>query len=175
MRDASLATTRSIVLVDRTSGERRFVLANRRPFERAAPDFDDVRLRANHVVLCDGHMARPARALLERARSAGAATIGDFADTRPSTRRLLPFVDHAIVPEEFVGAVQGDLNSRRGNIDGFESRGTVQVISAEVPLASMFGYVNSLRSMTQGRGTYTMQFERYAQVPESVAQGIVFH
>jgi elongation factor G len=80
-----------------------------------------------------------------------------------------------VVPEEFVGAVQGDLNGRRGNIDGFESRGGAQVIAAEVPLASMFGYVNSLRSMTQGRGTYTMQFERYAQVPESVASGMVFH
>jgi elongation factor G len=80
-----------------------------------------------------------------------------------------------VVPEEFVGAVQGDLASRRGDIAGFESRGRVQVITAQVPLAQMFGYVNDLRSMTQGRGTYTMQFQRYAQVPDSVAQGIVFH
>ena len=56
--------------------------------------------------------------------------------------------------------------------DGFPA---VQEISAEVPLASMFGYVNDLRSMTQGRGTYTMQFEKYARVPENVAQGIVYH
>ena len=80
-----------------------------------------------------------------------------------------------VVPEEFVGGVQGDLNSRRGNISGFEARGGVQVISAEVPLASMFGYVNSLRSMTQGRGTYTMQFDRYARVPNVVAENIVYH
>jgi elongation factor G len=80
-----------------------------------------------------------------------------------------------VVPEEFVGGVQGDLNSRRGNITGFESRGKVQVVTAEVPLATMFGYVNNLRSMTQGRGTYTMQFQQYAQVPESAAENIVYH
>jgi elongation factor G len=80
-----------------------------------------------------------------------------------------------VVPEEFVGGVQGDLNSRRGNITGFEARSGAQVVTAEVPLAEMFGYVNNLRSMTQGRGTYTMQFERYAQVPENVAQGLVYH
>ncbi len=80
-----------------------------------------------------------------------------------------------VTPEEFVGAVQGDLNSRRGNITGFEARGNTQAIMAVVPLATMFGYVNNLRSMTQGRATYTMQFESYAQVPESVAQSIVFH
>jgi elongation factor G len=80
-----------------------------------------------------------------------------------------------VTPDEFVGPVQGDLNSRRGHITGFDSRGTAQVITAEVPLATMFGYVNNLRSMTQGRATYTMQFSRYAQVPDNVAQGIVFH
>jgi elongation factor G len=80
-----------------------------------------------------------------------------------------------VVPEEFVGAVQGDINSRRGNITGFESRANVQVITAGVPLSTMFGYVNSLRSMSQGRGTYTMQFQRYSRVPESAARGIVFH
>jgi elongation factor G len=79
------------------------------------------------------------------------------------------------VPDEFVGPVQGDLNSRRGDINGFESRGNAQVITAEVPLAAMFGYVNSLRSMTQGRGTYTMQFRRYARVPEAVAQTVAYH
>jgi elongation factor G len=80
-----------------------------------------------------------------------------------------------VVPDEFVGPVQGDLNSRRGDINGFESRGNAQVITAEVPLAAMFGYVNSLRSMTQGRGTYTMQFRRYARVPEAVAQSVAYH
>ena len=80
-----------------------------------------------------------------------------------------------VVPEEFVGAVQGDLNSRRGNINGFESRGNLQVIAAEVPLASMFGYVNNLRSMTQGRATYAMQFSHYEQVPARVSEGIVYN
>jgi elongation factor G len=80
-----------------------------------------------------------------------------------------------VIPEEFVGGVQGDLNSRRGSITGFEARGTAQVIDAEVPLSTMFGYVNNLRSMTQGRGTYTMQFLRYAEVPQNVAKDIVFH
>jgi len=80
-----------------------------------------------------------------------------------------------VTPEEFVGSVQGDLNSRRGAITGFESRGNAQVINADVPLACMFGYVNNLRSLTQGRATYTMQFRRYARVPENVAEGLVFH
>ena len=80
-----------------------------------------------------------------------------------------------VVPDEFVGGVQGDLNSRRGHITGFEARGGAQVVNAEVPLASMFGYVNNLRSLTQGRATYTMQFLKYSQVPESVSQRIVFH
>jgi elongation factor G len=81
----------------------------------------------------------------------------------------------AVTPEEFVGAVQGDINSRRGEITGIEMRGNAQAIQAEVPLATMFGYVNALRSLTQGRATYTMQFSRYSQVPEQVANGIVFN
>jgi elongation factor G len=80
-----------------------------------------------------------------------------------------------VTPEEFVGGVQGDLSSRRGTITGFERRATTQVITAEVPLAEMFGYVGSLRSMTQGRATYTMQFARYLQVPANVAEGIVYY
>ena len=80
-----------------------------------------------------------------------------------------------VVPEEFVGGVQGDLNSRRGDITGFELRSGAQVITAEVPLAAMFGYVNELRSLTQGRGTYTMQFLRYAEAPASVREKLVFH
>ncbi len=81
----------------------------------------------------------------------------------------------AVTPEEFVGAVQGDLNSRRGDITGFDMRGNAKAIVAQVPLATMFGYVNNLRSMTQGRATYTMQFSHYAQVPANVAEGIVYH
>jgi elongation factor G len=80
-----------------------------------------------------------------------------------------------VTPEEFVGGVQGDLNSRRGNITGFERRANGQVVTAEVPLAEMFGYVGSLRSMTQGRATYTMQFSHYLQVPANVAEGLVYY
>jgi elongation factor G len=78
-----------------------------------------------------------------------------------------------VTPEEFVGSVQGDLNSRRGKLTGIDVRGGAQVIRAEVPLATMFGYVNNLRSMTQGRATYTMQFSHYAKVPVSAAQEIL--
>jgi elongation factor G len=78
-----------------------------------------------------------------------------------------------VTPEDFVGLVQGDLNSRRGNITGAALRGNAQTIRAEVPLATMFGYVNSLRSMTQGRATYTMEFVHYSEVPPAVAGEIV--
>jgi elongation factor G len=81
----------------------------------------------------------------------------------------------SVTPEEFVGAVQGDLNGRRGTITGFSARSNVQAITAEVPLATMFNYVNNLRSMTQGRGTYTMQFSHYAEVPPEIVSEIVFH
>jgi elongation factor G len=76
-------------------------------------------------------------------------------------------------PEEFVGSVQGDLNARRGQITGLDVQAGAQVIKAEVPLAQMFGYVNTLRSQTQGRATYTMQFSSYAEVPPAVAGNIV--
>ncbi len=80
-----------------------------------------------------------------------------------------------VTPEEFVGGLQGDLSSRRGNITGIERRGNTQIIDAEVPLAEMFGYVSNLRSMSQGRATYTMQFSHYLQVPANVAEGIVYY
>jgi elongation factor G len=78
-----------------------------------------------------------------------------------------------VTPDDFVGAVQGDLNSRRGHLTGIDTRGNAQVIHAQVPLATMFGYVNSLRSMTQGRATYTMQFSHYDRVPDEVARKLV--
>jgi elongation factor G len=74
-----------------------------------------------------------------------------------------------LTPEDYVGDVIGDLNSRRGQIRGTEGRGIAQVIDAMVPLANMFGYVNSLRSMSQGRAQYTMTFDHYEQVPQAVA------
>ncbi|MBN1301282.1 MAG: elongation factor G [Melioribacteraceae bacterium] len=74
-----------------------------------------------------------------------------------------------ITPEEYMGDVMGDLNSRRGKIEGFMARRDAQVIRGTVPLASMFGYATTLRSMTQGRAIYTMQFSHYAEAPKSVA------
>jgi elongation factor G len=77
-----------------------------------------------------------------------------------------------VTPEEYTGSVIGDLNSRRGHIQGQDMRGNANVINAMVPLANMFGYVNVLRSMTQGRATFTMQFDHYEQVPQNVAQEV---
>ena len=77
-----------------------------------------------------------------------------------------------VTPEEFMGDVIGDVNSRRGRIEGTELRGNAQVINAFVPLASMFGYATDLRSATQGRATYSMEFSHYEQVPASVAEAI---
>ncbi|MEM7694286.1 MAG: elongation factor G [Pseudomonadota bacterium] len=77
-----------------------------------------------------------------------------------------------VTPDEFAGTVMGDLNSRRGQIQGTETRGVASVVNAFVPLANMFGYVSNLRSMTQGRAQYTMQFDHYEQVPQAVAQEV---
>jgi elongation factor G len=78
-----------------------------------------------------------------------------------------------VTPQEFMGDVIGDLTSRRGHIEGVEPRGNGQVIGAVVPLSTMFGYATDLRSMTQGRATFTMQFKRYSEVPSSIADEIV--
>ena len=77
-----------------------------------------------------------------------------------------------VTPEDYTGSVIGDLNSRRGHIQGQDMRGNANVVNAMVPLANMFGYVNVLRSMTQGRATFTMQFDHYEQVPQNVAQEV---
>ncbi|PYM97056.1 MAG: elongation factor G [Candidatus Rokuibacteriota bacterium] len=87
---------------------------------------------------------------------------------------LEPVMDVEVVtPEEYMGAIVGDLNSRRGRIASMEARGTSQVIRASVPLGQMFGYATEMRSMTQGRATYTMQFARYEEVPPSIAEEIM--
>jgi len=78
-----------------------------------------------------------------------------------------------VVPEEYMGDVIGDLNSRRGKIQGMESRGGAQVIGAHVPLSSMFGYATDLRSATQGRANYTMVFDHYEQVPKAISEEII--
>jgi elongation factor G len=77
-----------------------------------------------------------------------------------------------VTPEEFMGDVIGDLNRRRGRVEGMEPRGNAQVVRAMVPLSEMFGYATDVRSMTQGRATYTMQFLRYEEVPKSLAEQI---
>jgi elongation factor G len=78
-----------------------------------------------------------------------------------------------VTPEEFVGEVMGELNSRRGRITGMESRGATQVVQAQVPLATMFGYATTVRSATQGRATFTMQFDHYEPVSASLAEEIL--
>jgi elongation factor G len=78
-----------------------------------------------------------------------------------------------VTPEDYMGDVIGDLSSRRGRIEGMEQKGNGQTIRALVPLADMFGYATDLRSRTQGRATYTMQFQEYAEVPESISKEIV--
>jgi elongation factor G len=80
-----------------------------------------------------------------------------------------------VTPEEFLGTVIGDLSSRRGRVQGQEPRGNAVAVKANVPLSSMFGYATDLRSSTQGRATYTMQFERYEEVPSNIAEEIVEH
>jgi elongation factor G len=77
-----------------------------------------------------------------------------------------------VVPEEYMGDVIGDLNARRGHIEGMEARGNAQVVRGFVPLAEMFGYATDLRSRTQGRGTYTMQFSHYQEVPKTIAEAV---
>ncbi|WP_353893429.1 elongation factor G [Proteinivorax hydrogeniformans] len=79
----------------------------------------------------------------------------------------------AVVPEEYMGDVMGDINSRRGRIEGMENVGGAQVIKGYVPLSEMFGYATDLRSKTQGRGTYSMEFSHYDQVPKSIAEEIM--
>ncbi len=77
-----------------------------------------------------------------------------------------------VMPEAYMGDIIGDLNSRRGNVTGMDQRGNARVVTAMVPLANMFGYVNNLRSMSQGRAQYTMHFDHYEQVPQSVADEV---
>jgi len=83
------------------------------------------------------------------------------------------FSVEVVTPEEFMGEVIGDLNRRRGHILGMEQRGNAQIVTAEVPLAEMFGYATDVRSNTQGRATYTMQFDRYQVVPPHIAEKVV--
>ncbi|MBM7707513.1 elongation factor G [Chryseomicrobium aureum] len=78
-----------------------------------------------------------------------------------------------VIPEEYLGDIMGDITSRRGRVEGMEARGNAQVVRAMVPLAEMFGYATSLRSNTQGRGTFSMTFDHYEEVPKSIAEEII--
>ena len=93
---------------------------------------------------------------------------------KSSPRLLEPVMSVEVVTaEEYMGDIIGDLNSRRGQVGAMDNRGNARVITAMVPLANMFGYVNTLRSMSQGRATYTMTFDHYDQVPQAVAEEVV--
>ena len=85
------------------------------------------------------------------------------------------FKVEVVTPEDFIGDVIGDLSKRRGRLEGQEPRGNAVAITAEVPLGEMFGYATDLRSNTQGRANYTMQFEKYDEVPPNIAEKIVEH
>jgi elongation factor G len=93
---------------------------------------------------------------------------------RATPKLLEPMMAVEVVtPEDYLGDVMGNLNSRRGRVEHLEPSGNAQSITAKVPLAEMFGYATDLRSMTQGRATFTMQFDRYEEVPQSIASGII--
>ena len=102
-----------------------------------------------------------AMAFRDAARKAGAVLL------EPSMRL------EVVVPEEYMGDIISDLNSRRGRVRSMEAHGGTQIINARVPLAGMFGYATDLRSRTQGRATFSMHFERYEQVPQQVGEEIV--
>ena len=83
------------------------------------------------------------------------------------------FKVEVVTPEDFLGDVIGDLSRRRGRVEGQEQRGNALAVTARVPLSEMFGYATDVRSMTQGRATYTMQFDTYEEVPSNIAEQIV--
>ena len=104
---------------------------------------------------------------------AGRAAFREAAQSA-APKLLEPIMDVEVVtPEEYMGDVIGDLNSRRGQIAGTESRSNATVIKSKVPLANMFGYVSHLRSMSQGRAQFTMQFDHYEQVPQAVSDQVI--
>ncbi len=103
--------------------------------------------------------------------AARAAFREGIAQCRPVLLEPIMSVE-VVTPEEYMGDIIGDLNSRRGQVSNMDSRGNARVVDAMVPLATMFGYINTLRSMSQGRAQYSMQFDHYAQVPQAVADEV---
>ena len=77
-----------------------------------------------------------------------------------------------VTPEEYLGDIIGDLNSRRGNVSGMDQRANARIVNAMVPLANMFGYVNTLRSQSQGRAQFTMHFDHYSEIPHAVSEEV---
>src|ERR687897_514044 len=104
---------------------------------------------------------------------AGSMALQEAAKRAKPTLLEPVFAVEVVTPEEFMGDVIGDLNRRRGRVNGMEQRGNAQVINAHVPLSEMFGYATDVRSMTQGRATYTMQFDSYEEVPPNIAEKVV--
>ena len=115
--------------------------------------------------------------VMPRARSSGARSIWSKATNSVTpgwaAASTLVMAVEVITPEDYLGDVMGNLNSRRGRVENLEPVGNAQVIRASVPLAEMFGYATDLRSMTQGRAEFTMQFDRYEEVPQSIATELV--
>jgi elongation factor G len=104
---------------------------------------------------------------------AGSLALQEAAKRAKPTLLEPVFAVEVVVPDEYMGDVIGDLNRRRGRVNGMEQRGNAQVINAHVPLSEMFGYATDVRSMTQGRATYTMQFDSYEEVPPNIAEKVV--
>ena len=91
----------------------------------------------------------------------------------PSFKELDYKLEEVVVPEEFMGGVTGDLHSRRGRVESTEMRLSSAIIQCKVPLSEMFGYSTNLRSMTQGRATYTMHFSNYEEAPKTVSEEVI--
>src|SRR5690242_11236560 len=104
---------------------------------------------------------------------AGSLALQEAAKRAKPTLLEPVFAVEVVTPDEFMGDVIGDLNRRRGRVNGMEQRGNAQVVNAHVPLSEMFGYATDVRSMTQGRATYTMQFDSYEEVPPNIAEKVV--
>ena len=102
----------------------------------------------------------------------GIETVNSLRGPKPVILEPIMKVE-VVVPEQFMGDITGNLSGKRGSVEGMEERGMNKVVSAKVPLSEMFGYTTTLRSMTEGRGSMTMEFDHYEIVPQNVAQDII--